>query len=183
MGIVVIRGIGRDAPQVEPGRRPGLGHEILQVQINPRLGRAVLGNGIVTRPRVGGANLESTGTTVTDTNLTLAGVGTGFGIAQIAYSNSFANPAPTATRMFDIDAVLRREVVWWIAVWKLIAREVAVVESMHSGRWFSERSGLQQCRSNLLERLLVRCLGCVLLINAPSKLGKGCRDALREVVD
>lgn len=62
------------------------------------------GDGVSKNYRVGGANLESTGTTVTDTNLTLAGVGTGFGIAQIAYSNSFANPAPTATRMFDIDA-------------------------------------------------------------------------------
>lgn len=54
--------------------------------------------------RVAGANLESSGTTATDTNLTLAGMGTGFGIAQIAYANSFANPAPTTTRMFDIDA-------------------------------------------------------------------------------
>jgi hypothetical protein len=62
------------------------------------------GDGVSKNYRVGGANLESTGTTITDTNLTLAGVGTGFGIAQIAYTNSFANPAPTTTRMFDLDA-------------------------------------------------------------------------------
>lgn len=62
------------------------------------------GDGVSKNYRIGGANLESTGTTITDTNLTLAGVATGFGIAQIAYTNSFANPAPTTTRMFDLDA-------------------------------------------------------------------------------
>ncbi|HEX4879873.1 MAG TPA: DUF4394 domain-containing protein [Limnobacter sp.] len=62
------------------------------------------GDNVSKNYRVPGANLESTGATTTDTDLTLAGVGTGFGIAQIAYTNSFANPAPTATRMFNIDA-------------------------------------------------------------------------------
>ncbi|HEX4844538.1 MAG TPA: DUF4394 domain-containing protein, partial [Limnobacter sp.] len=62
------------------------------------------GDNISKNYRVPGANLETTGATNTDTDLTLAGSGTGFGIAQIAYTNSFANPAPTATRMFNIDA-------------------------------------------------------------------------------
>jgi hypothetical protein len=62
------------------------------------------GDGASKNYRVAGANLESTGATATDADLTLGGLTTGFGIAQIAYSNSFANPAPTATRMFDIDA-------------------------------------------------------------------------------
>lgn len=62
------------------------------------------GDNVSKNYRIPGANLESTGTTVTDTDLTLAGVGTGFGIAQIAYANSFANPAPTGTRLFDVDA-------------------------------------------------------------------------------
>ncbi|HEX4917367.1 MAG TPA: DUF4394 domain-containing protein, partial [Limnobacter sp.] len=62
------------------------------------------GDNVSKNYRVPGANLETTGATNTDTDLTLAGSGTGFGIAQIAYTNSFANPAPTATRMFNIDA-------------------------------------------------------------------------------
>lgn len=54
--------------------------------------------------RVPGANLESSGTTLTDTDLTLGGVPTGFSVTQIAYTNSFANPQPASTRLFDVDS-------------------------------------------------------------------------------
>jgi len=79
------------------------------IDINPaadalRIVSSPDGDGASKNYRVPGANLESTGTTNTDTDLTLNGATTGFGIAQIAYTNSFANPAPTGTRLFDVDA-------------------------------------------------------------------------------
>lgn len=61
------------------------------------------GDNVSKNYRIPGANLESNGTTLTDTDLTLGGVGTGFNVTQIAYANSFT-PAPAGTRLFDIDA-------------------------------------------------------------------------------
>lgn len=65
------------------------------------------GDNVSRNYRIPGANLESTGTTLTDTDLTLAGVATGFSISQVAYTNSFS-PTPTGTRLFDIDSANNR---------------------------------------------------------------------------
>lgn len=62
------------------------------------------GDNISRNYRVPGTNLESSGTTLTDSNLSLGGSGTGFGVTKIAYSNSF-NPAPASTLLFGIDVV------------------------------------------------------------------------------
>lgn len=65
------------------------------------------GDNVSRNYRIPGANLESTGVTLTDTDLTLAGVATGFSIAQVAYTNTFS-PTPSGTRLFDIDSANNR---------------------------------------------------------------------------
>lgn len=100
------------APQIVAGLAAGKSYS---VDINPaadalRIVSSSQG-GSSENYRVPGANLETTGATTTDTPLAFAApepTPNTFSVVSVVYTNSFANPRPTATRMFDIDATNSR---------------------------------------------------------------------------
>lgn len=100
------------APQIVAGLAAGKSYS---VDINPaadalRIVSSSQG-GSSENYRVPGANLETTGATTTDTPLAFAApepTPNTFSVVSVVYTNAFANPRPTATRMFDIDALNSR---------------------------------------------------------------------------